>query len=278
MVAEQLERTVGGRAAGMPTTITVKSADAGVREEREQIARRVIAEFGNRLPEASTHCFFDDVDWQPLREAHGMANRGLFTPVRSGDDGWRMMPEYVLKSLFDELDRPVYQNFIYLHGSACSADIGLTMTFSHELQHLVQRCGSMTLWAANALASQLLTRMLQLPEIRALGIRSWCDVPHECEARIVAKRTAEGFFGKQPVDQYIDSKITERVTDQDADDWRCIRAIDASVPYDLASATTQFYSRLKSQRRNLEHCLRQNIDDPDFKGVNLDMLLNGSSV
>jgi hypothetical protein len=261
----------------MPT-IRVRCPDAAIKRSREQMAQRVMDQFDNRLPGASVLCFFDDQDWQSLREAHGRAIRGLYTPVKPSDDVWNIAPSYLLESLFDDSGRPAFESFIYLHGSTCATDIGLAMTFSHELQHFVQRCTSLRLWAANTLVSQLLTRVLQLSEIRALGIKSWCDVPHECEARVVSKRTAERLFGAQLVDQYIDSKTSERLTDQDADDWRCIRGIDTSVSYDLAAATTMFYPRLKKHRLTLENCLQQNSDDADFENVNLPSLLNGLGV
>ena len=70
----------------------------------------------------------------------------------------------------------IFDELIYLHGSTCASEVGLTMTFAHELQHFVQHGNMLTLWAANTLIPQLPKSV-----INALGLR-WCDIPHECEA------------------------------------------------------------------------------------------------
>lgn len=165
-----------------------------------------------------------------------------------------------------------FDHVIYLHGSTCSNEVGLAMTFSHELQHFVQNGNSLSLWAANTLIPKLLKS-----DIDALGL-TWCDVPHEREARIVSKRIAENLFGAEVVTQYVDAKIAEHVTKDDAHDWKCIRGLATSTPYDLAAETALFFPRLKPYSQHLEDVLRdfKNNNDPDFKDVDLHALLKGT--
>src|SRR6202020_1026015 len=126
---------------------------------------------------------------------------------------------------------PVFDDFVYLHGATCAGDIALTMTLAHELQHFTQHADHTRLWAANSLVPNL-----HKTAIAALGLR-WCDVPHEREARIVSKRTAEDLFGPDAVLRHIDARIANPVTEQDGIDWKCIRELSASSPYDLAHET-----------------------------------------
>jgi hypothetical protein len=130
---------------------------------------------------------------------------------------------------------PAFDDFIYLHGSTCSNDVGLTMTLAHEVQHFMQRTHRTRLWAANTLIPNLTKAT-----IHALDLK-WCDVPHEREARVVSKRVAGALFGVETVRNYIDSKIAERVTAADAADWQCIQGLSTSTPYDLAGETEVFF-------------------------------------
>jgi hypothetical protein len=167
-------------------------------------------------------------------------------------------------------NHPVFDDLIYLHGSTCSSDMGLTMTLAHELQHFIQHSERTQLWAANSLIPKL-----KKTTVMALGLR-WCDIPHEREARIVSKRIAEQIFGAELVRQYIDGKITESVTECDAADWECIRGLATSTTYDLASATKLFFPRLRDHKPELERTLRGfQFEDPDFPRVDLEALLSG---
>lgn len=227
----------------------------------------MVMTFGNRLPELRLLCFFDDQDWPALRGPGMAANRGIYIRKASSPEEW-----YEACAFVDGLQD--FDNFIYLHGSTCSNDIGLTMTFAHELQHFVQYGFTPKLWAENTLAYVTL-RNLEPAHFEALGLRS-CDIPHEREARIVAKRVAEALFGVEPVRQYIDTKRTEFITAQDATDWDCIRDLVASTPYHLEAETELFFPRLRGCRLELQCALRSlQASDPDFNDINLDALLTG---
>jgi len=251
----------------MPVTLAVKSSDDVVKTRREAAAQRVVAYFGGQLPNRRLLCFLDDEEWQTLKDQYGIANRGFYSPrINTSDQHWQIAPEYVRESVSVE---PFFDDFIYLHGSTCSNDVGLTMTFAHELQHFVQHGNTLGLWAANTLIPRL-------PEsvINALGL-TWCDVPHEREARIVSKRTAENLFGAEVVKRYINAKVAEFVTEDDAADWKCIRGLATSTPYDLVRETALFFPRLRDYRADLECVLQHLYSDPDFKDLALGKLLAG---
>jgi hypothetical protein len=200
------------------------------------------------------------------------ANRGVFSPP--GSRLWREALGNIADCACAD-GRTAFDGLIYLHGSTCSDEVDLTMTFAHELQHFIQHSTALTLWAANTVAFNTL-RHLNMPDFVALGLRAY-DIPIERDARIVARRVAEDLFGAETVLRHIEVKIAERVTEQDAADWDCIRGLDVSTPYDLALETRLFFPRLRSCRSELARALRQFQNDPDFKGVDLDALLNGDA-
>jgi hypothetical protein len=79
----------------MPPAVIVKSNDVHVRAWREKAARRVIADFGNHLPE---HRLLYDHDWQPFKRAFGEANRGFYKPLR--DAPLPYWPDYLRSTLW----------------------------------------------------------------------------------------------------------------------------------------------------------------------------------
>jgi hypothetical protein len=255
----------------MLPTVRVKSSDDAVRRDREEAAHSVISRFGNRLPNLPLLCFFDEEDWPVLRGPGMAANRGAYFSSPS----WADTPAYIRGCALIE-GQPAFDNLIYLHGTTCADEVGLTMTFAHELQHFVQHGTSRLSWAVNTLAYATL-RDLEMSDFRALALRT-CDIPFEREARMVAKRVAEDLLGKDRVHKHIEAKIAERVTEQDAVDWDCIRGLDVTAPYDLASETQRFFPRLKTCRLGLERELRRRQTDADFRNIDLNALLSGTLV
>jgi hypothetical protein len=80
----------------MPYTVKVKSVDEALRNHREALAQRVISQCGNEVPEGRVLCFFDDVDWQALKDSIGIANRGVYMPIGKGEPAWwQDMPDYL---------------------------------------------------------------------------------------------------------------------------------------------------------------------------------------
>lgn len=197
------------------------------------------------------------------------ANRGVY--FRKNYALFQQLPPYVTEYAFRG-GWPVLDDVIYLHGTTCADEIGLTMTFAHELQHFIQHSTALRPWAVNTLASVTL-RNLRKSEFDALGLRA-CDIPSEREARIVAKEVAENLNGADFVRQYIQTKIAERLTEQDATDWECILGLVPSMSYDFATETKRFFPRLRECRAALERVLSALRTDPDFADIDLDALLS----
>jgi hypothetical protein len=272
----------------MPIEVFVKATDITARALRRVMAERVIGSFVPALPDRRLLCFFDDEDCLNIKEEAGKANRGLYAPVRKGNPLWAELPPDVLShigrgdvtegSTFQVRPMPAFDHLVYLHGSTCVNEVGMAMTLAHELQHFVQHESALRLWAANTVAIHTLTHVLTKPEIESLRLRQ-CDIPIEQEARIVSKRIAQGLFREDVVRGYIDARIDDHVTDQDAADWECVRDLDASARYDLASETAAFFTKLKYYTRQLERSLHYlGRDDPDFVELDFGLLLFGSRV
>jgi hypothetical protein len=140
------------------------------------------------------------------------------------------------------------------------------MTLAHELQHFVQYGSTRKLWAENSLIP-----MLSRDVIVVSGLQ-WSDIPIEREARTVSKRIAEKLFDADRVARYIDIRIGRALNAADQTDWKFVRGLSTSVPYDLESGTRSIYARLCPFRREIEELLKGLKDDPDFAPVDLNEL------
>lgn len=253
----------------MAVTLKVKCSDGAVRVQREGVAQRVLSYFGDSLPASRLLCFLDDEDPSLLRRWHSPANRGLYEPIHDKTPmaAW---PDYVTDHvLVDDginwgLER-VTDDLIYLYGTTCANEVGLTMTLAHELQHAIQHANVRKLWAVNALVPNLdrpITDSLKL---------TWADIPIERETRIVSKNVAVELFGEQRVREYIDQKIAEHVTEGDAADWRFVATLTSSSTVDLDADTRQLFGRLRSYRGELEKLLQEkrSAKNPDFLDIDL---------
>ncbi|HLM97698.1 MAG TPA: hypothetical protein VK335_00345 [Bryobacteraceae bacterium] len=227
----------------MLPTLKVISADETVKKQREDAAQRVIACFGNRLPDVRLLCFLDDEDWQDIMVDTGPTNRGFYKNPRQG--GLHYPPHELMETLFID-GHFAFDRLIYLHGTTCSDTIGLTMTFAHELQHFVQEyCNTPEVWAQNQAAVDSLRSVLSDCEVETLGIKCWSDVPVEHEANLVSKRITEELFGSDAVRRFIDMKIAQSTTSQDTANLNCIKElVVTSIAYDLASETKLLFRRL----------------------------------
>jgi hypothetical protein len=160
-------------------------------------------------------------------------------------------------------------DFVYLYGSTCENEVGLTMTLAHELQHAVQHNNVRRLWAVNGIVTRLHKRV-----IAALNLR-WADIPIERESRIVSKRVAVHFFGEQHVTNYIDEKIAEGVIRSDvADvaDWQVVRTLESSDSVVLQGDTQKLFERLTNYRPELEVALQRmkKYNPEDFGDIDLE--------
>jgi hypothetical protein len=248
----------------MAATVEVRSHDPVVKARRVAAAQRVLREFGDGLPDLKLLAFLDDENWDDLKRNLGPANRGGYTPIKvdTPTEDW---PPRVANLIFVPADdsspwltRRVFEHLIYLHGSTCNDETALTMTFAHELQHFVQYGFSRQLLAEGRLIPRLPREVFDAEKI------NWHDIPHEREARIVAKRVGEKLCGADAVKQYIDRRIIENVTANDVEDWRFSQQLDPSVPYDLSSETKRIFQRLRPYRQALENVLQEMKADSTY--------------
>lgn len=254
----------------MPVRLKVKSDDPAVRAQREAAAQRVLDYFGDSLPPSRLLCFLDDDDPPILRGEHGPANRGLYGPIHNGTPlaDW---PAYVTDYVYadDGISR-VVDGLIYLYGSTCANEVGLTMTLAHELQHAIQHANFRKVWAANSLVSEL-----DKAVIDALKLH-WAEIPTELAARIVSKRAAVHLFGERRVSHYIDGKIAEPISEADAADWQFVRTLTFSRSVDLIADTQRLFGRLTGYRSALEVILQEKQNNPDFGDIDLDVYFDGA--
>ncbi len=244
-------------------SITIKAA----RIQHEKAAQRVASHFGLCLPVSRVLCFLDDQDPSSLKRAFGAANRGLSGTVKDGDD-FSIWPDYVQKWM--HADRvPLVDQLIYLYGTTCSDEVGLTMTLAHELQHAIQHDRLRKVWAVNSLIRRLPTAVDNLK-------LEWADIPIERDARIVSKRVALDLHGEELVRRYIDKRSAEAVEPHDVIDWHFVRGLTPSSSVDLVGDTHRLFHRLIDHKQEVEDALRGRKNDSDYSDINLDDFFNSS--
>ena len=201
----------------------------------------------------------------------GEGNRGFHWPIsdRTAFAGW---PQYVTQCIF--VDDPtsfwykrVFDHVIYLHGSTCVNRVGMTMTFAHELQHVIQRIQVPELLTANGLFRHLPKTLLQ-----SVGLQ-WSDIPTEREARAVAKEIAVTLHGSETVRQFLAERASAATDPIELADVQFIQELDTSTPYLLRDETLALFARFKGHRWELESLIEQFKSDPDFEPVDLDLFM-----
>jgi hypothetical protein len=262
----------------MSILLHVKCNDVATRKKRHETAKRVIAEFRDKLPKPELLCFFDDEDSKSLKQNFGIANRGFYKPLKSGPhgiNGWYLLPEYVKESILVEDPSSLWRSkvadhLIYLHGSTCANPTAFVMTFAHELQHFVQYGNYRDLWAASTVLMNLEREFYPKAGVKIF------DIPIELEARIVSKKAALSICGEEEVSRYIESRIAECATPEDVEDWRFVRDLQITTNDLLLAESKRVFSRLAPYRAEIESALALARDDADFKGLNLSPLFQGS--
>lgn len=87
----------------------------------------------------------------------------------------------------------------------------------------------------------------------------------------MSKRAALCLCGEQHVEQYIDEKIAEHVTEADAADWQFVRKLTASSSVDLVAESKRLFNRLKGYKAEVEAALleKKGSNNPDFLDIDL---------
>lgn len=256
----------------MPITLEVQSDNADVKADREAAAQCVIACLAPSLPASRTLCFLDDEDPCSLKRWFGATNRGISGPIHDNAqrEHW---PEYVWKCVFFDdrfsgLPARVIDDLVYLYGSAWTDVAGMTMTLAHELQHVIQRANARETWAVNSLVRRLPTIAIENLKLE------WADIPIERDARIVAKRVALDLCGEEAVTAYIQKRMAEAVQPHDVADWQFVHGLIPADSVNLPEATLSLFQRLRPYRAELTSLMRENSDNPDFRGVDLHAFLD----
>lgn len=227
----------------MKPIIKVEECDPAIRRRREMAAQAVLREFQSWPTEGRLLCFFDNDDWPSFKDAEigfGKANRGISGPVKAGTN-WQEWPPHVVgcfyrtTSLMDT--DPIFDFVTYLHDSSCNEEVGLTMTFAHEVQHFMQHACTPDLWRANDCFK------IYCREFQPKGIYNH-QFPLEQDARIVAKRIALRLHGPDDANRYIEKNVANPIDDLDSKNWRFIQDLDVSKAYDLRVETVAFAERL----------------------------------
>jgi hypothetical protein len=249
----------------MPVKFHVKSADAEIKANREKTAQRVHDCFNSTLPDTRVLVFLDDEDCEELKSDLGATNRAIYIPIQD-DRSMPGIPNYVRSKTYtyEGLQRiSTVDDLVYLHGSSCADEVGMTMTIGHELQHVVQHNKTQVLWRVNALFNGIGSK-----NVTMLGLRL-SDIPIEVEAKIVGKRVAEEIFGQERVKQCIAKKIAD--VPDDIGDWKFVQTLMPSMTVDLEAETRRLLVRARPCREKLEDLWRR-TRGPSFFGVELDSL------
>ena len=113
------------------------------------------------------------------------------------------------------------------------------------------------------------------PLVNEIGVNSWCNVPIERHAGTTGKRVAEAVLGREAVRKYIDTRIAA-ARSVDLADWKFVREIDASQPFDFDAEMASFMPRLTPHRTKLEQYLNDLRRDPELTNIELGCWLRGT--
>jgi len=265
------ERTSEPNSAQVATSavrLKVKTRDVNLGLQREDLAQKVIDFFDEPLPDCKLLCFFDDEDCQEFKNIMGQRNRAFHRRISDKTPfvGW---PGHITDCIFLDdgvsLFYPrIFDHVIYLYGSTCADKVGMTMSFAHELQHVVQSLKTPDLLAVNNIV-----RFLPRKVINELGLQ-WSDIPTEREARAVGKRIAVQLHGCEAVQQFVSARLASEQDPDEIADLRFIQQLEPSTSYSVEDTTAVLFGRLRKYRGELEESLKFMKTDPEFEPIPLD--------
>jgi hypothetical protein len=216
-------------------TIHVSSEIPALEANRRGVAGRVRDYFKQnfQVPDQKVLCYFADDD---SPQWFGPENRGFHYLIEGGLGGWPADVQSVAARVCPD-------SIVYLQGSTCENDLGLTMTFAHELQHFLQAWNHRDAWAMDGLLRQLVPNESLSAE--------W-ETPSETEARIVAKKVATFLFGQESVRNYITERIGAPLSVRDGQNWEFIQALDLLAKYSFLDKTKFLIQRHKTDLKRLQ--------------------------
>lgn len=214
-------------------------------ERRQNTVSDALAIFGPLPDGLRLLCYFDHEDWWEFKNedsGFGMANRAVSFPVSKSQDWTSCPPELVACCYggYSSNDTVPMVDFVtYLHNSSCENPIALTMSFTHELQHFVQYATMRKTWNTNI-------RLKEWSRDFETGVESH-ELPFEKDARGVSKRCAIKLYGPESIEDYINDRIEKAVNELDRRDWRFVKELEISTPYDLELESVLLSERLSGR-------------------------------
>jgi hypothetical protein len=248
----------------MPITLDVPGRDERIVEERRKWADHVIAYFDKSLPELRLLVYLDETDEMKW----SIDNRGGFYPSdQEHFKGvlWSRRVHDKLRTINISASEATYHYdaLIYLPNSTCEVEESVTMTLAHELQHSIQYGFNPVPWALNTLACKLPPAVINQLRLK------WKDIPHERDARIVAKRACESLLGLGRTAEYIQIRKSQRLTESDVADCEYIGTIDTSKAFDWIAESKTFFCGLGGYHAELQAALDRSKVLPEFARLNL---------
>jgi len=192
--------------------------------ELEPLCRKVLEKF--QLPQRSLICIFDDVDYRQAYNGSpdlGNEYRGFLRPLREQGSSNVFWPRDIVRLLKN--DRGIlYDAMIYLRQRTCQSQVGVVITFTHELQHFMQYGFSYKVWRAVGSVKKVYAGEPLAP---------WC-LPCENEAQLVSKQIACEVLGHEMVLSYAEQQIENG---NDPEKWRFFKKMDLEESFDLLEQT-----------------------------------------
>jgi hypothetical protein len=258
----------------MSVKTIVRTSDPSQNERQRTLSDLVINR--SKLPQVPLLVFLDDAVSAEIRDVIGPENRGFFIPTNERTFRDLPWPSYVSQEI-----RVVsgsysfvfpFTGMVYVHGDVCDDEPALAMTLAHELRHSVQYITRQRTWAWN----RVLMRCGDL--IGSEGL-SWCDIPIEVEARLVAKGIHQGIFGVEETEEYIVRRQESAILPRDANDWRFIQGLDPRMSYNCDLETRLIFQRLCTNEKycsEIRRTLTRSLGSPEFDCLVLHELIGDS--
>jgi hypothetical protein len=199
-------------------------------------------------------CIFDDAERSEFLKEHDPNYCGFFCPIaKCGIERW---PED-LKPHVSALEHGILsftcELAVYVRKRTCEHTTATTITFAHEIQHLMQHDFHFKFWRAN----------FWLPKVTGSDLvnpKAW-DLPSEYDAQLAAKRISQSVLGIPEVERYAKEQIE---AENDPEKWEFFLELDVSREYDFVCETRRMVDRFKGKLDALYREYERDDCEPDF--------------